>query len=254
MTQVDIRSALLQVISDYSQEYGRNLQTNTILERVSQRIAPQGRPSDDIQQAILTQWHDLFRTGYLAWGLNLSNPSPPFLHVTDRGRAALSRLSRDPSNPQGYLNHINSIGGVNPVAYSYLTEGLNCFVADLYKSSAVMVGAASESIVFELRDLVVRKFEAQGSSVPSKLKEWKVKSVIDGLGGYFEAVKGQFDVSLRDKYEAFWAGFNQFIRASRNEAGHPVTIDPITFDMAHAVLLIFPEHLKLANNLKNWVG
>ena len=50
------------------------------------------------QQAILTQWGELFRTGLLAWGLNLNNPNPPFFHLTDRGRLALENATRDPSN------------------------------------------------------------------------------------------------------------------------------------------------------------
>lgn len=38
----------------------------------------------DLQQAILTCWHDLFREGELSWGLNLDNPDPPFFHIPDR--------------------------------------------------------------------------------------------------------------------------------------------------------------------------
>jgi hypothetical protein len=35
--------------------------------------------------------------------LNLSNPNPPFFHITDRGCRTLESLSRDPGNPSGYL-------------------------------------------------------------------------------------------------------------------------------------------------------
>jgi hypothetical protein len=38
----------------------------------------------DIQQAILTCWHDLFREGTLSWGYDLDNPDPPFFHIPDR--------------------------------------------------------------------------------------------------------------------------------------------------------------------------
>lgn len=38
----------------------------------------------DLQQAILTCWHDLFRDGTLSWGYNLDNPDPPFFHIPDR--------------------------------------------------------------------------------------------------------------------------------------------------------------------------
>jgi len=38
----------------------------------------------DLQQAILTCWHDLFREGTLSWGYDLDNPDPPFFHVPER--------------------------------------------------------------------------------------------------------------------------------------------------------------------------
>lgn len=83
-----------------------------------------GRGFDE--QAILTQWGELFRTGLLAWGLNLINPDAPFLHLTVRGRQSLANVSRDPSNPAGYLRHLSSIASLDPVSNSYLTEGLEC--------------------------------------------------------------------------------------------------------------------------------
>jgi hypothetical protein len=38
----------------------------------------------DMQQAILTCWHDLFREGSLSWGYDLDNPDFPFFHIPDR--------------------------------------------------------------------------------------------------------------------------------------------------------------------------
>jgi hypothetical protein len=40
----------------------------------------------DLQEAILTCWHDLFREGVLSWGLDLDNPGPPFFHIPERPR------------------------------------------------------------------------------------------------------------------------------------------------------------------------
>lgn len=38
-----------------------------------------------LQQAILTCWHDLFREGHLSWGYDLENPDQPFFHIPERG-------------------------------------------------------------------------------------------------------------------------------------------------------------------------
>ena len=80
-----------------------NLQSTLVLRAAAQRL--NASPNADLQQAILTQWSELFRTGLLAWGLDLMNPNPPLFHVTDRGSQALANATRDPSNPAGYLRH-----------------------------------------------------------------------------------------------------------------------------------------------------
>jgi len=38
----------------------------------------------DLQQAILTCWHDLFREGLLSWGYVLDNTDAPFFHIPER--------------------------------------------------------------------------------------------------------------------------------------------------------------------------
>jgi hypothetical protein len=102
----DIREALLKIVqrmrpigpNDPSQQQG------TVLRRAAEELAVVN--NHDLELAILTVWHDLFRTGLLAWGFNLNNPDPPFFHFTDRGRRTLENLSRDPGNPAGYLAHL----------------------------------------------------------------------------------------------------------------------------------------------------
>lgn len=258
MPSSDVRSVMLTVVNELLTGGRGSCQTNGVLHAVRERLrsTPQlvHQPVDTrIQEAILTQWHELFRTGYLAWGMDFSNPDPPFFHVTEQGRKALSRLSRDPSNPAGYLAYIQSVGTINPIAHSYLKEGVECFVRDLYKASVVMVGASAESVLLELRDAVTRKFNALGRSVPKNLESWQAKKVMDGLQSFFDQSKGSFDHGLREEYEGYWSAFNQFIRSHRNEAGHPTSIDPISYEIAHANLLIFPEQLKLANRLNSWI-
>jgi len=53
-----------------------SLQQQPILDAVGRKLC--ANRDQNLEQAVLTQWHDLFRTGLLAWGLNLSNPNSPF--------------------------------------------------------------------------------------------------------------------------------------------------------------------------------
>lgn len=140
---VDIRGLILSIIDKYKAS-PNSLQTGVVLRDVKQRLGGIGGPEHDL--AILSIWNDLFRTGYLGWGLNIDNAEPPFFHITPTGSRALLALGRDPGNPAGYLAHVRSMGTLGPVADSYL-EALGCYCNGLHKAAAVMLGAASESIV-----------------------------------------------------------------------------------------------------------
>ena len=239
----DIRAVILQVI-EYQHPKGpmeSALSQGSVLEETKRRLCI----TYDLtkEQAILATWHDLFRTGYLAWGKDISNPNPPFFHVTESGRRTLASLSRDPGNPAGYLRHLTSIAKLNPIAHSYLIEGLECHVAGLYKAAAVMVGGATESIILELRNTTIQKLTSLGKSIPKNMNDWKIKTVSDALHNFLDGHKSQFGPELRDEFEAYWTAFAQQIRAVRNDAGHPTSVDPVTPDTVNA----FSSFLSLQN-------
>jgi len=60
------------------------------------------------------------------------------------------------------------------------------------------------------------------------------------------------DAALRDRFDMYWSGFAGQLRSVRNDAGHPVSVDPVTPDTVHASLLIFPELASLAEALFRW--
>ena len=106
MTGEELRRTVLEVISELDTIGNTGaIQASTVLQRSAQRLGIQSSPQDlPRQQALLAFFSDLFRSGYLAWGYNLSNDAPPFCHITAQGRDALRNLSHDPMNPAGYLN------------------------------------------------------------------------------------------------------------------------------------------------------
>ncbi|MDQ5853872.1 MAG: hypothetical protein M3380_17765 [Chloroflexota bacterium] len=150
-------------------------QTGPILDEAAQRLNV--RRNHEAEQMLLTFWHDLFRTGHIAWGYDLDNAGPPFCHLTERGRKALIHLSRDPMNPDGYLAYLKSQVELSDIPRSYIMEALQTYSADCYKATAVMVGGAAESIALELRDTLVDRMTPLGHVVPKPLKDWRIKTV-----------------------------------------------------------------------------
>jgi hypothetical protein len=251
LTSSGVREVLLAEL-DARPQFGGDPTQQSVLEAAAKRLGiAAGRI--DLEQALLTQWSELFRTGLLAWGKSLSSPNPPFFHRTERSLQALANLTRDPSNPAGYLRHLNSAAHIDPVSQSYVSEALDCYVAGFFKAAAVMIGGAAERIVLELRDVTVQKLKSLSRTAPKDISDWKVKTVSDSLHQFLNGHKATFPRPLREEFEAYWPAFTQQIRATRNDVGHPTSIDPITYDAVHASLLIFPELAKLANNLDLWV-
>jgi hypothetical protein len=243
-----IRAVLLDVVNEFSRRE-HNFQSRAVLQEAWRRLQLSNVSGGD--QALLTAFYDLFRTGHVSWGYDIANPDPPFMHLTEQGRRTLEHLSRDPANPDGYLAHLLSTTVLNSVADSYIREALRTYNADCFRATAVMVGAAAESIVLELRDVLVARITALGRTPARALNDWRVRRVLEALQSELNSQSSS--MPNREAYEAYWPAFTQQIRAARNEAGHPSSIDPVTPETVHASLLILPELARLAEELRGWV-
>lgn len=248
----DIREMILNIVEARQPKKpgDQSLQQGEILDSVWQQLKKDRRSYPD--EEILTEWYDLFRAGYLSWGHNLANPSQPWCHVTNRGKRAFDRLGRDPGNPAGYLRHVYASGPLNPVTGSYLKEGLDCYAAGHFKAAAVMIGIASESLILDLRDTLVSQLKSLSQKEPKNINDWRIKVILEALQTYFDSRKNDLSKDLREQYEAYWAAFAHQIRITRNDAGHPSSIDPVTEDGVHASFLVFPNLAWLCKELSNW--
>lgn len=257
MDENQIRAVLLQAVSELAHS-GSGLQQGAVLQRAAQRLGIHiGRIED--QQALLTMWHDLFRNGQLAWGYNIDNPNPPFCHLTETGRNTLRNLSRDPSNPDGYMQYLSNQGTIDSIAESYIREALRTYNSNCYKATAVMVGVAAESIVLELRDDLVNRMNGIGKQLSRDLKGDLVKKVLDAIEKELlpyttRSVATPMPALLAESFSSYWPAFTSQIRTIRNDAGHPNNVDPVTPETVHAALLIFPLQVKLTLDLTSWIN
>jgi hypothetical protein len=257
MTEItDIRRMLLEIVAEkdaYIRKDRSNgsLQQGSILQELQKRVGYS--QSIEMQQAILTLWYDLFRNGILSWGFNLSNTDPPHCHVTAHGQRILENLSRDPGNPDGYMAFLKKIANPNLITLSYIEEALRTYNSICFKASAVMVGAASESLVLAVQDSIIKKMNGLGVTKPRDLEDWRMKRILSGIETVIKQRKQDISNTLFESFEAYWPAFTHQIRTARNESGHPSSINPVTPDNVHASLLIFPELAKLADNLIDWI-
>jgi hypothetical protein len=141
---------------------------------------------------------------------------------------------------------------LNPITLSYINEALRTYRADCYKATAVMIGGAAESIVLELRDALTTRLGTLGHPIPSDLNDWRIKHILDTIEKILTPKKPLMPHDLGEAFDSYWPAFTGQIRTARNDAGHPISVDPVTPTTVHASLLIFPELAKLASTLIIW--
>ncbi|MCZ6529279.1 MAG: hypothetical protein O6949_02965 [Chloroflexi bacterium] len=251
MNDEDLRRTVLEVVEEFGTRENSALQSATVLQNSAQRLGIRQNP--EAERAILAYFGDLFRIGYLAWGHDLANPAPPFCHITKRGRQTLSQMGRDPSNPDGYMQHLGTLGSMSSTTEAYIREALATYSAGCAKATAVMVGVATESIILDLRDELISRLTSLGQAPATKLSDWKCKTVLDAIANTLNPKKKSMPPQLRESFESYWPAFTQQVRASRNEAGHPASIGAVGEEAGHASLLVFPELLRLNAQLVEWI-
>ncbi len=220
---------------------------------------------------IVEAWHDLHRTGVLSFGYRVLvgernlNEGPHdsadkraavfgSVFTTGHGQKVLEHVRRDPSNPAGYIQHIESDVPPGSIARSYVDEALRTYAAGCDRATTVLIGCAAEAMTLDLRDALLAKYSSASKTPPKGIAPnvWQIRTIIDGVRETITQAKTQVvqaDRPLWERFEFRWTSMLDIIRHARNEVGHPTKLDPITHDDVHALLLIFPEAAKLSRAL-----
>jgi len=206
-----------------------------------------------LRTAILDYWNTLLRSGVIAFG-NESDWTTETFHLTETGRKTLEQFGRDPINRDGYMKHLKQCATLEPIAESYIKEALHTYQAGCHKATAVLVGTGAEGMILHLRDVLVSRLRAASKRVPKDLEGWKIKAVCDEVGILLEVNQKHMPAELSASFATYWDGFTSHIRAIRNKAGHPNSIDPVSPESVHAALLVFPEFAQLVAALETWAN
>jgi hypothetical protein len=226
-----------------------------------------------MKQAVLSYFNELLRTGMIGLGdtskiksgmPTLGGPPWPYgsAHVTLQGEQLLKHVARDPMNQTGYMAYLDQEVHLDALARSYLEEALKTYRACCYKATAVLIGAAVETLVLELRDSLTRGLTAAGKHIPKGLTGWQIKAMVEAIAKQIlPDLKGEAnrcgDGSIRrmlEEADSRLLPIAAEFRRLRNDAGHPASLDPVNPTDVHANLLLFPSTAKLLRSLTTWVA
>jgi hypothetical protein len=256
----DVRQTVLEIIKEESRNGQDSFGPGRVKQLTIQRIGnSHSRPTE---LAFLTFWNELLRGGLIAMGDSNSTTWDPLkFFVTDEGKKSLEHASRDPINPTGYLLYLDQELSLDSVTRGYVEEALNTYRTCCYRATAVLIAAAIERLVLDLRDELFKLLNAKSFVVPKGLSAWQVKTVVEAiaeklipdLANDAKTKKDEQIRKLQDDAEARLHPIAAEFRKTRNDAGHPASLDPVHPADVHANLLLFPYTAKLLSRLREWV-
>ena len=194
--------------------------------------------------------------GILVPGVDDSNQGWPFLRLTEYGRRCIDENQILPHDPDGYLQDFQrAVPSADPLIGEYLSEALQCFLRDLHRAAAVMLGAASEQAVLLL-------IESYAGSIADVSRKTQVASQIEKSPSIFRkyeifdrgfaVVKPQLPKPLADNADSLLRGVFDLIRNSRNEAGHPASGILVARDTNYSHLRLFIPYCQRIYGLIEW--
>jgi hypothetical protein len=148
-----------------------------------------------------------------------------------------------------------AVPSADPVIREYLSEALQCFLRDLNRAAAVMLGAASERAVLLL-------IESYARSIADPNKKTQVESQVEKASSIFRKyeifdkgfanVKPKFPKALGENADSLLRGVFDLIRNSRNDAGHPASGILVSRDTNYSHLRLFIPYCQRIYELIDW--
>jgi hypothetical protein len=259
MSRDRIAQVTLEAIKAASKDGQESIAPETVMKTVTEKLGAKRDLS--VQRAVLACWNELLRKGDLSLGQADGVWSVNHCFVTDSGKATLNHTDRDPMNESGYLTYLRKETILDSVTSGYVTEALATYRATCFKATAVLIGAAVENLVLNLRDELVKRLSAAGLSVAADLKSHKARTVVEAIAKRIlpdlkaDARKSNDEATrkLSEDADSRLTCVAAEFRKTRNDAGHPASLDPVDPADVHANLLLFPSTAKLLARLKTWI-
>ncbi len=130
------------------------------------------------------------------------------------------------------------IGGLDDIIRQYYLESLRAYQEELYISSVICLGAASERAIHWLADALGEHFPEYQAEIQRKQKSGNVGRLIQYLSDSVVPSIFDDDKRMRTDVQERLTGLGNVYRENRNEAGHPKTVKQSWLNEHQEVLLV----------------
>jgi hypothetical protein len=105
-----------------------------------------------------------------------------------------------------------------------------------------------------VRDKLKERTIAGSKTASKALDDLRIAEVLPAIEKELTPRVKDMPKELRERFESYWPAWTGLFRMTRNEAGHPKSVEPVTRDAVHAALLLFPEQARLTHDLREWIA
>jgi len=232
-----LRTGILAFLSRHPET-----QVGTLLDHLRQTFLRFDRAEEAVALEVL---HELVTANIVMPGIDRAHLGWPWLRVTQYGRQVIRQGKPLPFDPDQYLAAAQPrLAVIPPLALEVLREAVATYHRGYIRSSALLLGTASEVLIMQLIDAFVAGRPARDRQrLEALMADKSIYARYRLFREELDAVRGTLPLTdaVSKDIEAIIDLIFNAVRLTRNEAGHPsgTPLNPI---LVATTLQAFPEY------------
>jgi hypothetical protein len=210
----------------------------------------------ELQDELTEAYHQLLTLGYIIpLPQNYGKPNWDYLVLTETGKQWTQSASPIPEDSGGFHSAVNAlIPTLDPIIKQYLSEAVDTYNRRTWFASAVMIGAASEKLLYMLLDaLLLVTGGKDGKTIEKAIKERNLPNMFEQINKVLalHIDSGALPYDIHEGCQPHLLSLFEAIRVQRNEAVHP-TVGVVTSTTVRLTLSAFPSACRKVYDLIEW--
>jgi hypothetical protein len=239
--------------------YNKPLPNSEAEQREASTLLNQGYKDPNLfSTAILEAYHQLFTLGYVAPCWSASGLNFDRFTITKSGKGWINQNEPLPEDPKHYLADLQRrVPNLSSVVLEYIKEALTTYERRAFFATAVMVGAASESVVYEIMGALLQAVSGtpEERRIDKAIRYRSLSEMFEVLTRNIHRAKskssGAMPFEVHENVDVHLCTLLDAIRVQRNDAVHPLT-GKVSPESVAVTLFAFPYACQKAYGIIEW--
>lgn len=205
---------------------------------------------------LIEAYYQVLTLGYIVpWPSTPNSPNLNWFHITPKGQQWIGSSESIPEDSGRFIDALNAlIPNLDSVIKQYIVEAVVTYNRQAWFASAVMVGAASEKVVYILiESLLTVTGGSDRRAIEKAIKERNLPNMFEQINKVLTIHResGHLPYEVLEGCQPHLLSLFEAIRVQRNEAVHPTT-GQVTPTSVSLTLSAFPSACRKAYDVIEW--